>query len=277
MKTENSKHRLPLRVHSRSGCLSHRFCGGTIEARSVEIDQPVVNLRIADDGSGNWSNIGGEAADLPFVPKEVALNSVEVSGATINFWRGGNEPTAAIDGLDGELSAQSLQGPYKFVGSYSQDGKRRDVRFSTGRKEENGEFRLNASVRSPEAKETYAIDGSVRGFGAVPVFKGKFRARLADDSPVAEGEAEQQQAAAPFEIKSELLAGLIGAQFTETELTVTKNNKPQTVSGLLDLNYQKELVIGGTFSSRWVDLDSWVASGDEDCAKVEQGDRRPRQ
>ena len=235
---------------------------GTIEARSIEIDQPVVNLRIADDGSGNWSNIGGEAADLPFVPKEVALNSVEVSEASINFWRGGNEPAAAIDRLNGELSAQSLQGPYKFVGSYSRDGKQRDVRFSTGRKEENGEFRLNASVRSPEVKETYAIDGLVRGLGAVPVFKGNFRARLADDAPVAEGDAEKQQAAAPFEIKSELLAGLIGAQFRQTELTVTKNNKPQTVSGQLDLNYQKELVVSGTFSSGWVDLDSWVPSTD---------------
>ncbi|MDA7947621.1 MAG: AsmA family protein [Hyphomicrobiaceae bacterium] len=236
---------------------------GTIEARAVEIDQPVINLRIADDGSGNWSNIGGEAADLPFIPKEVALNSVEVSGATINFWRGGSEPAAAIDGLDGELNARSLQGPFKFIGNYSQDGKRRDVRFSTGRKEENGEFRLNASVRSPEVKETYAIDGSVRGIGAVPVFKGKFRARLADDAPVTDGEADKQQAAAPFEIKSELLAGLIGAQFTEVELTVTKNNKPQTVSGRLDLNYQKEFIVGGTFSSRWVDLDSWVTSADD--------------
>ena len=241
---------------------------GTIEARAVEIDQPVVNLRIADDGSGNWSNIGGEAADLPFIPKEVALNSVKVSGATINFWRGGDEPSASIDSLDGELSARALQGPYKFVGSYARDGKTRDVRFSTGRKEENGEFRLNATVRSPEAKETYAIDGMVRGLGEIPVFKGKFRARLADDTPVAEGEDETQQGAAPFEIKSDLLAGLVGAQFTETELTVTKNNKPQTVRGLLDLNYRKELIVGGTFSSRWVDLDSWVTSADEAAPRL---------
>ena len=246
---------------------------GTIEARSVEIDQPVLNLRIAKDGSGNWSNIGGEAADLPFIPKEVALSSVEVSGATINLWRGDKkEPTSFVDNLNGELTARSLQGPYKFIGDYSQGDKRREVRFSTGRKEENGDFRLNASIRSPEVKETYSIDGNVRGFGAAPVFKGKFLARLADIEATAEGEDakkdSQEQGAAPFEIKSELLAGFLGAQFSEAELTVTRNNKPQTIRGLMDLNYQGQLDVGGAFSSRWVDLDSWISSAGDPKPKL---------
>ncbi|MCK5496155.1 MAG: AsmA family protein, partial [Hyphomicrobiaceae bacterium] len=131
---------------------------GSIVARSVEIDQPVINFRIAKDGSGNWSDIGGEAVDIPFIPKDVALNSVEMSSATINFWRGKPEPDSVIEQLDGELSARSLQGPYKFTGQFTLGEKLRDLRFSTGRMDEKGEFRLKASMRSPEEKVTYAIN-----------------------------------------------------------------------------------------------------------------------
>ncbi|MHA1164191.1 MAG: AsmA family protein [Alphaproteobacteria bacterium] len=239
---------------------------GTIEARSVEIDQPVINLRLSKDGTGNWSDLGGEAADLPFLPKNVALNSVLIDAATVNFWRGKAEPSSIIEKLDGELSARSLQGPYKFTGQFELDGKHRDLRFSTGLREDNGDFRLKASVRNPENKDTYSIDGSVRGLRAVPAFKGKFRARLADklaDTPVdagktTKGEEQKSAPAAPVEIKSELLAGLTGAEFSDTEVTVTKNNKPQTLRGLLDAKFGEGLVIAGTFSSRWVDIDSWL-------------------
>jgi uncharacterized protein involved in outer membrane biogenesis len=239
---------------------------GTIVARSVKIDQPVINLRLAKDGSGNWSDLGGEAADLPFLPKDVALNSVLIGNATVNFWRGKSEPSSIIEKLDGELISRSLRGPYKFTGQFELDGKRRDLRFSTGRREDNGDFRLKASVLNPENKDTYAIDGSVRGLGAVPAFKGKFRARLADklaDTPAdaskaEEGDEQNSASAAPVEIKSELLAGLTGAQFSDTEVTVTKNNKPQTLRGLLDARFGGGLEIAGTFSSRWVDIDSWL-------------------
>ena len=239
---------------------------GTIEARSVEVDQPVINLRVAKDGSGNWSDLGGEAADLPFLPKNVALNSVLIDAATVNFWRGKSEPSSIIEKLDGELSARSLQGPYKFTGQFELDGKLRDFRFSTGKREDNGDFRLKASVRNPENKDMYSIDGAVRGLRGVSAFKGKFHARLADSQTktpadtgkVTQGEEKKTTSVAPVEVKSELLAGLTGAQFTDTEVTVTKNNKPQTLRGLLDAKFDEGLDIAGTFSSRWVDLDSWL-------------------
>jgi uncharacterized protein involved in outer membrane biogenesis len=247
---------------------------GSVEARSVELVQPVVNLRINDDGTGNWADLGGEAAELPFIPEEVALNSVKISGATVNIWRGKPEPNSVIDNLDGELSARSLQGPYKFSGNFTFDGKQKELRFSTGKPEENGEIRLKASIRNPEAKESYSIDGTVRGLGDVPVFKGDFRARLADDASVAEvkkaGEKDNMQAAAPFEIKSVLFGRLTGAQFNEFELTMTRNDKPQTVTGLLDVQFDQGIVVGGTFSSRWVNIDSWFGPKSEEPPKLQE-------
>jgi uncharacterized protein involved in outer membrane biogenesis len=243
---------------------------GNIEARSVEIDQPVLNLRIAKDGSGNWSDIRGEAVDMPFIPKDVAFNSVEISGATINFWHGGTEPDSVIEQLDGELSARSLQGPYKFNGQFSLEDKLRELRFSTGRPEENGEFRLKASLRSPETKETYSIDGGIRGLGAIPVFKGEFSSRLADGDEADKKQSDDKKAgeSTPFEIKSRLFAGFTGAKFNEMEMVVTRNGKPQTVRGLLDVSFDKGLVVGGNFSSRWIDVDSWVGSGGDKPPKL---------
>ncbi len=244
---------------------------GTIEARSVEIDQPVLNLRIAKDGSGNWADIGGEAADLPFIPKDVALNSVEISGGIVNLWRGRTEPDFVIDKLDGELTARSLQGPYKFNGQFTRGDKRQELRFATGRREEgNGQFNLKVSLRNPETREIYSIDGAVRGLGLIPVFKGTFQGRLAEQLEITKSEIELQetQRNAPFEFKSEVFADFFGAQFIESELSVTKNGKPQTVRGLLDVKFSDGLVVDGTFSSRWVDLDSWIVPDGESPSRL---------
>ncbi|MCH8239210.1 MAG: AsmA family protein, partial [Proteobacteria bacterium] len=233
---------------------------GVIEARAVEIESPVLNLRIAGDGSGNWSDLGGEAADLPFLPKDLTLNSVAISGGTINLWRGKSEPYLSIDNLDGVLSARSLKGPYKFSGQYTLADKYRELRFSTGRREDNGQFTLKAGVRNPDTSETYSIDGVVDGLSTLPLFKGRFHARLAGErTGNGTGEDKQEaQKAASFEIKSKLEGGLQAAEFTELELTVVKNNKRQTLRGLFDVSYDDGLLVSGALSSRWVDLDSWA-------------------
>lgn len=238
---------------------------GKIEARSIEIVQPVVNMRINEDGTGNWADLGGESATLPFIPSDVALNSVEISDATINVWRGKLEPDITLDSVGGELSSKGLQGPYKFNGQFTLTGQKRELRLSTGKPEENGEFRLIVSVRSPESRDSYQIDGAVRGLGKVPVFKGKLSARLADKHAPAKTEETDKKSGtqAPFEIKSELFAGLTGAQFNDFELTINKNNKPQTVKGLMDMTFEKGIVLGGTFSSKWVDLDALLAKEDK--------------
>jgi len=240
---------------------------GKIEARSIEIVQPVVNMRIKDDGTGNWSDLGGEAASLPFIPSDVALNSVAISDATVNVWRGKAEPDIALDKVGGELSSRGLQGPYKFNGQFTLTGEQRELRLSTGKPDEDGEFRLNVSVRSPGSRDSYQIDGAVRGLGKVPVFKGKLDARLADKNAPAKSKDEEIEKKsgpqAPFEIKSELFAGLTGAQFNDFELTINKNNKPQTIKGLMDMKFEKGVVLGGSFSSRWMDLDSLLVRDDK--------------
>ena len=231
---------------------------GTIEARSIEIVQPVVNMRIKEDGTGNWADLGGESASLPFIPNDVALNSVEISDATINVWRGNTEPDITLDTVDGELSSRGLQGPYKFNGQFTMAGEQRELRLSTGKPDDDGEFKLNVSLRSPKSRDSYVINGAVRGLGRIPVMKGELTARLADGTAPS-GEDKAANAApgtAPYEIKSDLFAGLTGAQFDNFEMTINKNNKPQTIKGLIDLKFEKGVVLGGTFSSRSLDVDS---------------------
>ena len=258
---------------------------GTVEARSIEVVQPVVNLRIKKDGTGNWSDLGGEAAELPFIPRDVALNSVAISDATLNIWRDKPEPDTVVDKVAGELSSRGLGGPYKFNGQFSLAGKQRELRLTTGKPKETGEFRLNIGVKSPETKDTFLFEGVVRGLSAIPIFKGTLKAKLADKGVMpkvadadkaadadrtAEGdknvEAEKKtaDAPAPFEIKSDLYAALTGAQFENFELAINRNNKPQTIKGLMDMKFEKGLVVAGTFSSRWVDIDSWFSDRDSE-------------
>lgn len=62
---------------------------GGLEAREVQLEEPVLNLKIKENGTGNWRDIGRADASLPFVPRSVALDSVKISDATVALARGG--------------------------------------------------------------------------------------------------------------------------------------------------------------------------------------------
>ena len=85
-----------------------------MEAREVEISKPRLNLQIDEQGSGNWSGIGNLNAKLPYMPKEVALDAVQIRDGEIEVQQKGQGTLYAIKGLNGTLSASSLRGPYKF-------------------------------------------------------------------------------------------------------------------------------------------------------------------
>jgi uncharacterized protein involved in outer membrane biogenesis len=168
---------------------------GAIEARKITISEPVLRLALREDGTGNWSDVGRAGQALPFVPKEVLLDEVSVSGGRIEVTRPGIS-LLVLDDVDGVGSAASLSGPYKVSATYSFAGRPQELRFSTGASDANGLFRLKSALR--DRNTTILLEGDVTGFRAKPSYDGAVVMRIVASLPngtEAEPQAPARQAA----------------------------------------------------------------------------------
>lgn len=242
---------------------------GVVEASDVALEQPILNLQIGPEGRGNWSDVGRPDIVLPFMPREVALDSFRIMDATVMLSRGTQQPYLTLDHLDGELSARSLSGPFKFAGTFQTAGGEHELRLSTGRRAQDGSVRLKAVLSNDAGAASYTIDGDLSAFAAAPRFSGDFQARFLDAGADA-GEAAQSPApeqpqygpvpeeAPPVLIKAKVDAGPVAAKFTGIEVAIRRSNKPQTITGALDIAYAGELDVDGSLSSRWLDIDTLI-------------------
>ena len=233
---------------------------GSLVARKIEIQSPEFNLSVDGEGRGNWHDIGaGSTGALPFAPDQVALDKVDIVDATLNLRRSGDQRAWTVKGLSGELSAASLEGPFKFAGTFRHgEFEERELRFSTTRGEEDGTVRLKGVVRDGERTTNYSVNGTIAGFGDRPTFKGTFDARfLAQGDPLKLG---AEGIKVPIEIKSKVSAGLGGAKFEALEATIKREDRPQTINAVLDASWGNGLRLDGTIGdalAQYRSLDRW--------------------
>jgi uncharacterized protein involved in outer membrane biogenesis len=244
---------------------------GTVEARKIAIVDPVLRLNLKADGTGNWSDVGRPGVALPFAPKDVLLDSVSVSGGKIEITDEGTE-RLTLDAVDGELSAASLSGPYKVSATYDFQGRRQELRFSTGEADAAGLFRLKAALRDPERGTNYSLDGAMTEFSGRPSYDGNFTMRVAGDSSstpypamtdTAEAESGEQigQAAKPkddlsfVELKGPLKATPDRAELSEFDLTIHAKGRPQIFKGNLALDLGDPFKARAELAARFTDLD----------------------
>ncbi|MGH8735513.1 MAG: AsmA family protein, partial [Burkholderiales bacterium] len=144
---------------------------GTIEARKIAMVDPILRLDLKADGTGNWSDVGRRGVALPFAPKDVLLDEVGVSGGRIEITKQGL-PQFTLTEVVGDMSAQSLSGPYKVSASYLFGGRPQELRFSTSEPDAAGVFRIKSALRDLDRNTTFSVDGGVTGLGAKPQFDG---------------------------------------------------------------------------------------------------------
>src|SRR5215813_7787046 len=119
---------------------------GAVEANEIEFQRPILRLAVDNRGGWNWQSFGQTFADVAFVPTNVALSSVKITDGVFAVHGVDGAERLRIDGLAGELSAPSLQGPYRFRGIYGKGAAEREIRIATARPETDGSVRFKTSL-----------------------------------------------------------------------------------------------------------------------------------
>ena len=256
---------------------------GAVEAHQLTIVDPTLRLELKAGGTGNWGDVGRPGVPVPFAPKDVLLDSVRVSGGTIEIVKDGVLKFVFND-IDGEASATSLSGPYKVSAEYDYEGRRQSIRFSTGAMDQTGQFRLKTALRDPDRSTTYQFDGAVTGLGATPAYDGTVLMRmtnldaLADAAVETEQDTDFEEAQTPdvvapssprdtasfVELKGPLKASPDGAALPDFDLTIHAAERPQILKGSLDLDFRPPFKAEGKLAARWIDLDALFGTTGED-------------
>jgi hypothetical protein len=269
---------------------------GILEAKQVELEQPVLNLAVNREG-GNWGSFRISAGALPFVPNDVALQSMKITDGRISLRLGGTSETVVLSNIGGELAAETLHGPYRFQGEADFENTRHEVRVSSGQPEADGSLRVRAVARNA-AGGSFVIDGTAGDLVAAPRFSGQLSANIPfalyasnsdpettpqpGDQEVNEpdqsgttGEARGAAAEAGrsepapragrrngFDVKGKLDVSPVGFKLSELLASFDSDGRPQLMTGEASGEWRSVPKINVDLSARWLDIDRIAGGGD---------------
>lgn len=273
---------------------------GDLEVRRMALEKPVVTLKLDRDGVGSWASLGIETRRLPFVPQNVALQSVEIGGGAIVLHHAIAGELARLDDISGEFAAESLAGPYKLTADARWNGAMRELRLATGAMDAAGTLRFKGSARTrtgagERAGVSAQLDGAVVDLTGRARVEGQVALQMplpelpaatvqaaaggvpeaspaaaspgsapkpASQAPAPSGDAPPLKASGPvtFDIKGRLLAD--ARQLTGADLVASVDNvgQPQLATAAASLAWGSPPRLDFSAASRWLDFDRLAPS-----------------
>lgn len=231
---------------------------GALEANEIELKKPVLTLVLDEQGSGNWSDLGAVKSSATFLPSSVALNAVRITDGTITVLAPGAIERARVVHINGEVSAASLQGPFKVAAAFSTHGAMREIRASTAAPEADGSIRFKGTVRGIESGGSYTLDGRARDILGQLKVDGEFTAKVPLPRPVVDAAAPAVPAGTEtgvVDIKSAFKADTEAIEFSDIALAFEQSGRPQLASGTARMAWRLRNDLDLTLTSKWLDLD----------------------
>jgi len=247
--------------------------GGKIEARRVDLDEPVLNFVLDENGSGNWASLAGGGGDAG-LPGRVSFEDVSISDGALVIREARGNVKSEFRKITGTISASALEGPYRVSLNYApappsgadpRGGAQathdlRELRLSTARRDPDGSVRFKGTVRVPARGQSWAIDATAHDLLGRARVEGNLTARtpFIRSDPV----AQRGRTAAPaiVEIKSSLKADTASAELADLTLTLDADNKPQLAQGAAKFTWRKESTAEILINARWIDVDRIIGT-----------------
>jgi uncharacterized protein involved in outer membrane biogenesis len=249
---------------------------GVIEANEIEFQRPFVRLALDAQGAWNWQSFAKTLASAGYMPSNVTLTSLTITDGVLALYGPDGLERTKLEGVRGELSAPSLEGPYRFRGSFVSGGTERELRLATATPEADGTVR--ALLRLTDARTTYLLDarlidlmGKLRLEGdltaRVPMagfWQPPPRAGLAARKPAAgDDDPKGDKSIAAFEVKAAVKANAEGALLQDLSLTFEQDGRPQIITGSMRADWRKDVALDLALASRWLDFDRITAVSDD--------------
>ncbi|MCZ7471977.1 AsmA family protein [Agrobacterium sp. O3.4] len=154
------------------------FLSGEARIFDMRIEEPKAKIRLLKDGTLDWMR--GSRAEIP--ARTVVLESVQIEGGQIEFIDEQSGRNRVVTGLNADMSANSLAGPWKAEGRAAVDG--HPGSFSLSSSEPDyvaGRMGLRVRVVPDEHPVEVDLDGAIAATAGKPAYSGSFAFSFRED------------------------------------------------------------------------------------------------
>ncbi len=157
---------------------------GEVRVLDMEMERPHLSLSLDENGRLDWLTAittDGVLAALP--AEDVAFERISITDGAVSIIDARSGQTHRFDDGNLQVSARTLDGPFRVDGSLTYDGKPYSVQLATGRKRPEGGIRVKGQVTPSNWPLNVAFDGMLAHEDAAPGFAGTFDLEsIQDDS-----------------------------------------------------------------------------------------------
>ena len=167
---------------------------GDFHIFDMRLVRPKATIEIAADGTVDWA----VRPSAPFDAGQISIEKLTITEGQISLRHAASGRIHRMTEINTEVSAKSLAGPWRMVGSMRVDGLRSAVTVNTGRASD-GAMRLRIQAEPEVQKVSIESDGDLRFDGAAAKYGGDFRVAARRDQ--AEGATQPPAEGPGFRIK----------------------------------------------------------------------------
>ncbi len=150
------------------------FLSGEALIFDMRIVNPKVKLRLLKDGTLDWTR--GSQPEIP--ARTVVLENVHVSGGDVQFIDDQSGRTRHVTGLNAEMSAKSLAGPWRIDGDAALDGEHGSFSISSNQPDDNGVLRMRTRLQPDKHPVSVDLDGELKLVDSRPNYQGTISAAI---------------------------------------------------------------------------------------------------
>lgn len=233
---------------------------GVVEAHEIELRRPVLRLAIDKDDTWNWQGFAESWGNAAYLPSNVALSSVTIKDGLVALHGPDGQERTSFSGINAELSAPALDGPYRVKATFGKAGAERELRLATAAPEPDGAVRFKATLRATDSATSYSLDARVANLTGKVRVEGELNAKLPFASlwPTATRAAREEG----FELKAQMQADAGQLALKDLALAFEHEGQPQIISGDLVAQWRNALAVETKLTSHWLDLDRMAGVGE---------------
>ncbi len=245
---------------------------GRVEVERIDLVRPTILVEVLPDGRANWEIAGPDQAAPATRPgrpgdrssdflEQVRLHSVRISDGTLIYRDAVAAREERITGLNAEIAAGSLNGPFAVTGDAVVRGIKTTFEVAVGQLVAQGATSLNVNLDLPDAGAKARFGGAVSRHPDGASLRGKLKAEGGSLAAVvallAGGGGVSGILAQPFEAETELSLDL--QQATASELSFRLGDT--AIEGEARVDFSAPLDVRINLSASRFDLDKLLAAG----------------
>ncbi|MGY5775452.1 AsmA family protein [Rhizobium sp. LEGMi135b] len=212
------------------------FLSGEALIFDMRVSKPKVRLRLLKDGTLDWMR--GSQPEIP--ARSVVLEGVHVEDGDILFIDEQTGRTRHVTGLNAQMSARSLAGPWRIEGDAALDNEHGNFTISSSQPDDNGVLRVRTRLMPDRHPLNVDLDGELKLVNSKPDYMGSFTAGVNDKQT---HDSADQKAQPRFKGRFELTNDRI--RVPEYRLEVGADDDPYVVTGeaTLDTGSKPEFLL----------------------------------